>query len=235
MGKGRKFVLTIAFWLLAGLVATPRVGAGTFRDDFEDGDLDDWRQANPGGLMLWEIDDGELECTRQSSESTILIIGEDDWSDYTIEYDVMLLEDLGPGDVDVMARYIDPVWSQVIIFAVGDFFGAPAVFAQRLPGNITTQKPFGPLELNEWHHIKLETELDDFTFWANDEKIMEHKDKVVKNGSIGLGLANYTARFDNVEVTGPDVPDVTPPTWKARPVQPRHKLAETWGKIKLSQ
>jgi hypothetical protein len=235
MKKDYTFILIVVLWLLAALVTIPHVGAGTFRDDFEDGDLDGWRQAHPADPMLWRTVDGELECTRQDRVSTILVIGEDDWSDYTIEYDVMLLEDLGTGDVDVMARYIDPVWSHVIIFGIGDFLGEPAVFTERFPDDVTTQKPFGPLELNEWHHIKLQAEGDNFTFWVNDEKIIEHKDEAVKSGSIGLGLANHTARFDNVEIAGPDVPDVTPPTWKAHPIQPRNKLAETWGKIKLSQ
>jgi hypothetical protein len=39
-----------------------------------------------------------------------------------------------------------------------------------------------------------------------------------------------------VEISGPDVPDVTPPTWeKARPVQPHDKLATLWGKVKRGQ
>jgi len=230
MSKCHTFI--IAFWLLAAFMAVPAIEAGTFRDDFEDGNLDGWRQVNPQGQMLWEIVDGELECTRQDEISTILLVGENNWRDYTIEYDVMLLEDLGTGDVDVMARYIDPVGSHVVIFGIGDFLGAPAVFAQRFPGDVTTQEPFGPLEMNVWHHIKLEAEEDDFTFWIDDEKIMEYEDEAVETGSIGLGLANYIARFDNVEITGPDVPDVTPMTWKARPVQPRDKLAGTWAEVK---
>ncbi len=218
--------------LLTCSMFAPSVLAGTFRDDFEDGNLDGWRQAHPVSPVLWKIVDGELECTRQDSISTILVIGEDDWSDYTIEYDFVLLEDLGLGDVDAIARHIDPFWSHVLIFGCGDFPGGPTVFVQAFPGDKTEQEPFGPLELNQWHHIKLEVEDADCSFWVNDEKMMEYKDETVENGSIGLGLANYTARFDNVEITGPDVPDVTPPTWKGQSIEPKCKITTTWAEIK---
>lgn len=218
--------------VLCMLLVALSVRAGTFRDDFEDGNLDGWRQANPATPMLWKIVDGELECTRLDATSTVFVVGEDSWTDYTIEYEVMLLEDHGTGDVDVMARYIDPVWTHVILFAIGDYLGASAIFAQRFPGNVVEQEPFEPLELNVWHRLKLEAEGDNFTFWLNNEKIMDYRDAMVETGSIGLGLANYTARFDNVEISGPEVPDVTPSTWKSQSVQPGGNLVATWGSIK---
>ncbi|MBI1922861.1 hypothetical protein HYR99_01285 [Candidatus Poribacteria bacterium] len=99
--------VAMTLWLLWALILVPSTRAGTFRDDFEDGNLKDWRQETPFAQepTLWEIVDGELECTRPDSKSTLLITGEFDWKDYTIEYDVKLLKDLGPGDVDVIARY----------------------------------------------------------------------------------------------------------------------------------
>lgn len=110
--------------------------------------------------------------------------------------------------------------------------GGWTVGTLRFPGVVETLKPFDPLELNKWHHIKLEVKGDNFIFWVNGKIALEHQDDVVKEGAVGLRLANYTARFDNVEISGPDVPDITPPTWKSRPVHPRGKLTATWGEIK---
>jgi hypothetical protein len=208
------------------------IWAGTFIDDFEDGDLDGWRQVNPPAPMLWEIIDGELECTRHNAESTMLVTGEDDWSDYTIEYDVVLLEDFGSGDVDVVVRYTDPVWSSQMLFYFGDFFGAREVCIRRDPGGADTRKPFDRLKLDEWYHIKLEAEGDHFSLWLDDEKVLDHTDKAVKSGGAGLGLANYTAHFDNVIITGPDVPDIVPLTWKGQTVEPKDRITTTWAALK---
>ncbi len=83
------------------LVALP-VWAGTFRDDFEDGDLDGWKQLWPEGAMIWKVVDGELECSRLSQWSAGIVTGEASWTDYTIEADVKLLQDHGAGDFDLI-------------------------------------------------------------------------------------------------------------------------------------
>ncbi|MBM3236896.1 hypothetical protein FJZ31_11450 [Candidatus Poribacteria bacterium] len=234
MFKQIYFFLFLTLWPLCALTIAPCVMAGTFRDDFEDGNLDGWRQEFPFEQKptLWNIVDGELECERWDWNSTILITGEPEWRDYTIEYDVKLIEDLGLGDVDFIARYKSPVGTHLIYICFGDAFGIPAAFAQRFPGDVRTIKPFDPLDLTKWYHLKLEVKDKNFNLWLNGKIVLEHQDDVVKDGAVGIGLANYTARFDNVEISGADVPDVTPPTWKSHPVHPRGKLTTTWGEIK---
>ncbi|MCZ6677499.1 MAG: DUF1080 domain-containing protein, partial [Candidatus Poribacteria bacterium] len=216
-------------------LTTASVWAGTFRDDFEDGDLDGWRQDFPPAEkpILWKVVDGELECTRQDSDSTVLITGDVTWTDYTIEFDVKLLEDFGPGDVDVIARHTN--WrNHTMVFGFGDALGNPAAFMQRVElRGVSRQikKQYNPLKLDRWHHFKLEAKGKNFTFWVNGEKVLDYEEPLAafQAGTVGIGLANYTARFDNVEFCGPDVTDVTPPTWEARPVHPHGKLATTSG------
>jgi hypothetical protein len=229
--KSHLFFLII-LWLLLALIATPSIKAGTFRDDFEDGKLDGWRQDFPGEKKptLWKVVKGELECTRRDSISTSLVTGDIFWKDYTMEYDVKLLEDFGPGDVDMLVRYVD--FGNQVLFGIGDFFGASEVFVQSPVHPEGIRKTFEPLKLNEWHHLKVEVKGDNFTLWVNKEKVLDYTDTTRNTGAIGLGLANYTARFDNVTIIGPDVPNATPRTWKALPVQSRGKLTTTWGEIK---
>lgn len=212
------------------LVALP-VWAGTFRDDFEDGDLDGWQQIWPGGAMIWQVVDGELECSRSSQWSAGIITGEAFWTDYTIEVDVKLLQDHGAGDFDLIAR--STTNDNGYAFLVGDWVGEPSVYVQRMPDlQMKVTEPFDPLELDTWHHVKLEIVGDKFTFWVNNDKLIEYQDDTYQEGMAGLGVANYTARFDNVIITGPEVPDVTPPTWKEQPVEPRNRLVTTWAQIK---
>ena len=46
-------------------------------------------------------------------------------------------------------------------------------------------------------------------------------------GSTGFGLANYTARFDNITITGEGIPDKG-----GLSVLPSAKLATTWASLK---
>jgi len=238
MKQFRQFAFIFALWLLWAFIATPCPMAGTFRDDFEDGDLKGWRQQYPFAPepTFWKIVDGELEGTYLNPASTTeLHIGEENWKDYTIEFEMKLLKKFGPGGFCVDARYKNPEWTHFWSVGIGDYPGTWAIIAQRFPGNVMTQKPFDPLELDKWYHIKLEVKGENFTFWVNGKIALEQQDDVVKEGAVGIGLGNYTGRFDNVEISGPDIPDVTPPTWRASPVQPGGKKAMTWGAIKFSR
>ena len=230
----RHIVWILATLMLIGLLGFSPSWAGTFIDDFEDGDLEGWLQL-PEVQMTWRVIDGELECSWRRPESLWLVTGEPSWTDCTIEYDVRLLQDHGPGDVDLLARVDPKKFSEGYIFVIGDWAGASEAFVQRLPNwDIKARNPFNPLKLDKWHHLKLEAEGENFTFWINGEIALEYQDNVIHKGMVGLGLANYTARFDNVIITGPDVPDVTPPTWKGQLVEPAGKLATTWGHIRKS-
>jgi len=228
---GGEIIMRITITMLSMLLIALPAWTGTFRDDFEDGDLDGWQQLWPGGEMIWEVVDGELECARLSQWSAGIVTGEVSWTDYTIEADVKLLQDHGPGDFDLVARSITN--DDGYAFLVGDWVGEPSVYVQRMPDlNMKVTKTFDPLELDTWHHVKLEVEGSEFTFWINNENVLEYRDGTYQEGMVGLGVANYTVRFDNVIITGPDVPDVMPPTWEEQPVEPMNRLPTTWAQIK---
>ena len=80
----RPFIFMTVLGLLIVLMATPCINAGTFRDDFEDGDLEGWKQLAPPGPILWKIVDGELEVSKLGNTSTGLITGEATWADYRL-------------------------------------------------------------------------------------------------------------------------------------------------------
>jgi hypothetical protein len=218
------------------LIGLP-VWSGTFRDDFEDGDLDGWQQIwpNPEKGIVWKVVDGELECVRMSQWSAGLVTGDSTWTDYTIEVDAKLLQYHGPGDFDLVARAGSN--DDGYAFLVGDWVGQPSVYVQKFPElGMEVTMPFDELEMNVWHHLKLEVGGRDFTFWINNKWIVEYQDNTYKSGMVGFGVANNTIRFDNVVITGPDVPNVTPPTWGVkRAINPKNMLAVTWGGIKTNQ
>ena len=226
-----------ALVMVFALVFVVSAWTGTFRDDFQDGDLEGWQQFWPAGEMIWEVIDGELACSRLTDHSAEIVTGDVSWTDYTIECDVKLLEDHGAGDFALIVRVASG--NNGYGFLVGDWVGESAAYTQKWPDlNMKVIEPLDPLELNAWHHLKLEVEDSEFTFWVNDEIAIEYDDDLYQNGMVGFGVANYTVRCDNVVITGPDVPDIVPDTWpeqiveQGRPVEPRGRLITTWASIK---
>ena len=103
-----------------------------------------------------------------------------------------------------------------------------------LPCKTVYPHPF--LKTNEWSHLKLKVSGDLFMFWVNDKLVMNlicRLDDFVPLkgdlaiGSVGFGIAGYTALFDNFVVTGEGIPN------RGRlSVQPQDKLVLTWGMLK---
>jgi hypothetical protein len=228
-----------ALVLVFALVFVASAWAGTFKDDFQDGDLEGWEQFWPKGAMLWEVIDGELACSRVTDHSAEIITGDVSWTDYTIECDVKLVEDHGAGDFALIVRVSSG--NAGYGFLVGDWVGESAAYTQKWPDlSMKVIQPLEPLELGVWHHLKLEVEDNEFTYWINDEMAIEYDDDLYRSGKLGFGVANYTVRCDNVVITGPDVPNIVPDTWPnedvgpGRSVKPGGRLITTWASIKRS-
>lgn len=230
------------------------VRAGTFLETFDDGDLEGWQELvrlnQPPGS--WEIIDGGLHGASHDTYLHLLTIGDDTWKDYTVEFDVRPLKKHGRPSISIAAR-VQETWlvqcrimdavvvlpgganapgRGLVLCGASNFHGAKS--------DLLLFKPHPLLKLNRWAHLKLSVEGNIFTFWINDEQIMEPTElRIFRNregfadfpefrtGGVGLGLANYTARFDNVTVTGDSIPNSG-----AFAVTPEEKLTTTWGQLK---
>ena len=245
-----KFVSIIALFFLLPL----SVWAGTFLDTFEDGNLDGWRELVPWDREpgSWEIVGGGLHGTVDDGYPRLFTTGDDTWKDYTVEFDVRPLKRHGRQTISIAARVQEKWFVQcritepVVVLPGGG--NAPEkgwVFCSagnmhRPKADLLFFQPHPLLKLFRWAHFKLSVEGDIFTFWINGEQVMEPtKLRIVRNregfedfpefqtGGVGIGLSNYTARFDNVTVTGDSIPDSG-----AFAVTPQGKLTTTWGNLK---
>ena len=99
----------------------------------------------------------------------------------------------------------------------------------------TTVLPHSFLKIREWSHLKLRVDQERFILSLNGEVVLSFtcpfqnfpfKDDLTI-GSVGFGIAGYTARFDNLKITGEGVLN-----HGGLPVQPEGKLAVTWGQLK---
>ena len=230
------------------------VFAGTFLDTFEDGNLDGWQELVPWDREpgVWEIVDGGLHGAVHDGYTRLFTTGDDTWTDYTVEFDVRPLKKHGRPTISIVARVMekwfmrcritDPV---VVLHNGANVPGRGWVLCsagnlEREKADLLFFKRHPLLKLNRWVHFKLSVEGNIFTFWINGELVMEPTElRIVRNregfedfpdfqtGGAGIGLSNYTARFDNFTVTGDSIPDSG-----AFAVTPQAKLATTWGNLK---
>lgn len=245
-----KFTLIVAALFLLSFSA----GAGTFLETFDDGDFEGWQELAkwdeiPGS---WEIVNGGLHGTGHDGFLRFLTTGDDTWKDYTVEFDVRPLKKHGRPTIAIAAR-VKEKWlvrcsisDPVVVLPGGAnapargwvFCGAGSLRRGTFNGLFFSPHPL--LKLNRWAHLKLSVEGDIFTFWINDEQVMEPtKLRIFRNregfadfpdfqtGGVGFGVSNYTARFDNITVTGDSIPNSG-----AFDVKPQGKLAATWAQLK---
>ena len=238
--------------IVAVLLLLPLSGwAGTFIETFNDDDLEEWQELvqedkEPG---TWEVIDRELHAVSVDAWPRLLTIGNKKWEDYTIEVDVKPLEKHGLASIVIAAR-IKGSW--LVFCEIGDrLFGIPNALCRT--GDFHTNQSqllyignYPLLKLNDWSTLKLSVKGETFIFSINDEKITEtggrfafvlagraiFEAKVGRldgllTGGAGFGVANYNANFDNVIITGEDIPDKG-----TLPVVSRGKLATTWGNLK---
>ncbi|MXV75776.1 DUF1080 domain-containing protein [Candidatus Poribacteria bacterium] len=211
--------------------------AGTFLDTFDDGELVKWEELVMFGINVpgsWEIIDGQLQGSNHGV-TRLLTIGEETWQDYDIEFDVKPLEKHGPGTIVIAAR-IKGTWG--VVCGIDDSAGPAAeCFGGNLRGNFFltyAQKPHAVLKLRKWATFQLSVRGKHLTFRINGKQVLDpialeplHGFPEFPTGRIGLGLANYTTRFDNLKITGPDIPNKG-----GLSVTPRKKLAMTWANLK---
>jgi hypothetical protein len=88
--------------------------------------------------------------------------------------------------------------------------------------------PF-PLKVGQWYHFKGVAQGDEFTLFIDDKKILTFNEGRITEGKVGFGGGGCKARFDNVVITGPNVPDAGP---SGLAVDTAGKLTNTWGHIK---
>lgn len=229
-----EYAMRIAVTLCILLAAFP-AWAGTWRDDFGDGNLNGWEKAQTISNGRVEEKDGDLVVTdidRSGVSLTFFNNGQDNIRDFTLNVDVnMTKADTGDTYLWVVYRYTDTVWSFLSWEADNSHKGI-SVF-QTLPNgdfiwNVGMVNIPLVFEVNKWYHYRLEMKGTQATVWIDDQ-LMAQADwaniqALPKQGRIGLGGGGGELHFDNFIVTGEEIPDLA--------VNAKGKLANTWAGIR---
>lgn len=154
--------------------------AGTFLENFDNGNLDEWQEFNmrnaPDGT--WKIINDELHGISPDAAIRLLTIGDKTWRDYTIEFDVKLLRKRGRGNITIAAR-ITGDWAAWCMMGDDPFGGNISMvaysagnFRDPSPFIIFDSKPHQPLNMKEWSKLKLEVEGNMLNFWINGNHVL---------------------------------------------------------------
>ena len=200
--------------------------------DFEDdAQLDQWETQ---GTWQIEADDqnGSKVLSGEGVDEIIALVGEEGWTDYTIEFDASGQTD----EISVAFRVQDP--DNFLCFMIAPSFNLSEWFkkegGQFDEGISATGDNLG-VSIQEWHRYKLVVQDNEATMFVDDEEVLEVLDLSKLPEEFGEGKVGFRqwldqAHYDNILITGPDIPAT--PGEPGFAVIPAAKLATTWGALK---
>lgn len=217
--------------------------AGTWRDDFEDNDTREWKIYNLNRQAeKWWINDNEaVGEIFQPGFMSLWLTGDLKWKNYSVSCRAKLVDDRNEpptigltlhdrGEED--SRYlffIDYVFDIVrIVKAVHDDWSSVQHFFT--PEEDTWYQLKATVYENgdlEFSILNLDAEVD-----AEPQVFTAFDPDPLPGGQAGLVVADARVRFDDVEITGDNIPNGGPGRRTQQDVSPRSKLATTWGKLK---
>ena len=219
--------------VLCAMVFNQQGFAGTWADAFEDDNTYGWEIINNiNNSTKWWIDDaGEAVCeTFAPNVPSILATGEVDWRNYSFSCKAKL--DKAKDEPTTFGIILHHRWEEFAFYALRILYPSEIVHITKYnPGKASILGEFDfPAKLDTWYTLmasidsrgKIKFKIDDVVFTTVDANS-------IKNGKAGLVVSNAQARFDDVEITGDNVPNGGPGTLS---VELNGKLAITWGKLK---
>jgi len=207
--------------LLLSLITTSAL-AGTWKDNFEDGNLADWKKA--GAATKWKESGGVLVSERPQVESgnrSFLLTGEQSWMDYTVTVKLRVVNLVGGDWCGILFRYSNE--------QSHDWFGISVAWTKYAAGTanaINEQKPIR-VGFGQWYKLRAEVKNDNCKLFVDDKLVFEANSDL-PSGRVGLFTQNSQTEFDDFSVTGPDITDGGP----GFAVSSQSKLTTIWGRIK---
>jgi len=181
--------------------------------DFNDGNAAGWTETGPD----WEVVDGVYigGTSRGSSGNNRTFLGDENWTDYTVEVDADLMRGSGNAygyGVYFRARDYDNL--NAYIFQYDPGYGSSGALLFRKIVNGSEQAPFGMADLpagyvwkDQVKHITVTVSGSSFAAYLSDMNggaapVLEASDSSYSRGAIGLGTwGSAQAGFDNIKVS----------------------------------
>ncbi len=202
--------------------------AGTFSDNFDDGDLIGWK-ANVGTGI--SVVDGKLQF--KGVDSLIVKVGEPLWKDYSLKARVKIVEFIRGGWFSIRTLqnntghptgYYELHLSQSEV-VVALYVNNRRVESFRVPA---------ATEEKIWYSVRIIPSRGKMSFYL-DEVLIAQLTDVGLSGYMDMCSTKGTHVYvDDVTISGPNIPDTGPSGPNSFAVSPRSKLVTAWGRIKLA-
>lgn len=222
--------LASAILVSLALSILPRVSlAGTFRDDFDDGDMIGWKPNVATGISVVE---GELQF--KGADALIVKVGDATWKGYSLEAQLKIAGHKGAG------------WFSIRVMQ-GNAGQSDGYYEIRLSRTGTIASLYVnnrrlesfwvpiPVEENVWHDMRITPSNGKLSFCLDDVLIAQLTDMEL-SGYVDMCSTKGTHVYvDNVAISGQNVPDTGPSGPNSFAVKPRLKLATAWGEVKRAE
>jgi len=237
--------------LLAATLCITTAYAGTFSDNFDDGNLEGWHvwrmpetkppKVEQGAVVMDTIIEKDNKLQIMNMVYLELIAGNAKrWRDYTLICRVKFSKALPPlpgfsiavrrslGRFGVMAEHY------MMILPFEDYIGVnttppDAKFNPQkgIEGTIGRGNIEKTIRLNQWYQIKIVAMENHFEFYFDDDIVTVYKDESAVPGTVKFQAdTGIRSHLDDVVITGPNI-------LGARSIlKTEAKIAMTWGKIK---
>lgn len=234
--RSKKFrdFLCLFHVVLCAMVFNQQSFAGTWTDAFEDDKTQEWELLNTFDEeeAKWWIDGGEAVAETFEPHHdlpTVWSTGELDWRAYSLSCRAKLVK--AKDEPASLGLILHQRWGEHSFYIFQILYPWKIVHITKYTGRASTLGEFDfAAKLNRWYTLtasidsrgKLKFQIDDEVFTVTDKN-------PIKSGKAGLKVSGAQVRFDDVKITGNNVPNGGPGTL---PVKPSGKLATTWGKLK---
>jgi len=207
--------------------------AGTWIEDFNDGNLDGWKSAMSPASAEWNIENGQLAARFKTvagiGSTSSICMEPSEWKDYAVEASVWLTQKLG-GHMEMgLGLRVDSTAGNGYMFIL--HYVDNHIQITKNTAFFTIEKLLvKPYELSEntLYRMKCSVVGDHLSFYINDELCAEIDDSRFKRGTFGIYILNVHVIIDDIIITGDDIPDKGP----SQTVDHRGKLATIWGKLR---
>jgi hypothetical protein len=190
--------------------------------DFEKG-MDDWTSVSGD----WKAEGGELVQTNITTPAMRSLVGNEDWTDYTIDCKIMIT---GGSYTGVPFRAISD--QEYYVFYMNANENVIELWQHVGPGDTDRVSKFKhapqggvTITQNEWYNFRLVINDKSGEFYVNEELQDSVDNLEYDHGKVGAWAWSTAVLFDDFSVSGPGVPEA--------PVQPMGKMALTWGDAKV--
>ena len=212
--KDRKRVLGfLLMFFVSGffIIHQSRVEAADayFNDSFESG-YSDW-DVQRGTWNLVSDDSTVLQHTSTSEEGRIFR-GNLDWSNYSVQADLKVLDFNGSNRAFLCGRYLDG--NNFYGVSLSSKNGGLLELRKKVNGSSTViAQATTEITENKWYNVKLEMNEQTLKVYLDGQLVVEATDESLIAGGVGLVASKVVVNYDNVTVSALDdsqTPDVKP-------------------------